>query len=289
MTPQKITQALSRIQPHPIVVATHQRSGTHLVIDFLRKQFKECRGWKWPGEGLSWQFLRMDRLGNPRHPNMPSKALRILRRAPRTVLKTHYAMGFRHWLDTYSKMPQIKPFCDVFAGTTRVIYVYRDGRSMICSWHLFQQRNEVSARVPISDFIRQIDTQFGVSRVKAWAMHVDAWLDEPDTVVLAHEEVLKDPRGTITKLGSELGLTPLFKEPLLPKPWKSRTKRRLSRLFAFRTEGTTHMGRFKGQVPVKWKTGFTREDRAFFHEEAGDLLIRLGYEDSADWIDRSYE
>lgn len=38
-----------------------------------------------------------------------------------------------------------------------------------------------------------------------------------------------------------------------------------------------------------WEAGFTREDRAFLHEEEGELLISRGREDFSDWIDQSCE
>jgi hypothetical protein len=36
-----------------------------------------------------------------------------------------------------------------------------------------------------------------------------------------------------------------------------------------------------------WHECFTPEDRAFFHREAGDLLVELGYESSDAWVRES--
>lgn len=36
-----------------------------------------------------------------------------------------------------------------------------------------------------------------------------------------------------------------------------------------------------------WEALFTAEDRAFFHEQTGDLLLELGYEPTADWASGS--
>ncbi len=36
----------------PILIASHPRSGTHLTIDLLRKQFLECQSSKRLGEPL---------------------------------------------------------------------------------------------------------------------------------------------------------------------------------------------------------------------------------------------
>jgi hypothetical protein len=39
----------------------------------------------------------------------------------------------------------------------------------------------------------------------------------------------------------------------------------------------------------RWREAFTPEDRAFFHAEAGDLLLALGYETSDRWVGESSE
>lgn len=46
----------------PIIVATYPRSGTHLTIDLLRKQFQECESWKFLGESKSNLYLDIDPL-----------------------------------------------------------------------------------------------------------------------------------------------------------------------------------------------------------------------------------
>ena len=37
------------------------------------------------------------------------------------------------------------------------------------------------------------------------------------------------------------------------------------------------------RIAGDWKNHFTEEDRRVFKEEAGELLIRLGYEEDLDW------
>ena len=46
----------------PVIVASHPRSGTHLLMDTLRRQFKACRSWKWPGERLDRLYCSVDEL-----------------------------------------------------------------------------------------------------------------------------------------------------------------------------------------------------------------------------------
>jgi hypothetical protein len=40
---------------------------------------------------------------------------------------------------------------------------------------------------------------------------------------------------------------------------------------------------YRKGVAGDWKKYFTEEDRRVFKEEAGELLIRLGYEEDLDW------
>jgi hypothetical protein len=40
---------------------------------------------------------------------------------------------------------------------------------------------------------------------------------------------------------------------------------------------------YRKGVAGDWKNHFSKEDRRVFKEEAGELLIRLGYEDDLDW------
>lgn len=57
--------------------------------------------------------------------------------------------------------------------------------------------------------------------------------------------------------------------------WHSRK----ARLFSMRPASSAIIN----EGSQKWKTCFTREDRLFFHQEAGDVLHALGYESSESW------
>ncbi len=59
----------------PIEVASHMRSGTHLMIDLLRRQFADCGSWKWPGERNDMLYLPLDALTQPTAAWNESRAL----------------------------------------------------------------------------------------------------------------------------------------------------------------------------------------------------------------------
>ena len=76
----------------PIVIASHPRSGTHLTIDLLRKQFAECKSWKMPGELLDRLYFALESFAPKFNPLSESAALNILQRATRPIIKTHCSL-----------------------------------------------------------------------------------------------------------------------------------------------------------------------------------------------------
>jgi hypothetical protein len=124
----------------------------------------------------------------------------------------------------------------------------------------------------------------GISRVKNWANHVQIWLDEPKAQVLKFENIIKNTHFTLQKISQDLKLTPLYQKPLLPKEIKSLWHGRWIRLTQKRPESTAIIGYYHNQKVQKWQSAFSHSDRCFFQAEAGDLLIKLGYEQSDSWI-----
>ncbi len=264
-----------------IVIATHPRSGTHLTIDLLRKQFQECQSWLWFGETLHHSYLNLDHLAQNCSPNISQKeALSILCRAKRPIIKTHALPGFNELGD------ENKEFVNNLMQNADVYYVVRDGRDVICSVYLWMQNFDPKTRCSLSEFLRQEEN--GMSRPKVWAHHVLSWLNEPKINLLRFEQIIKDTPNILSNISQKLGLKPLYVEALLPKRrqlgnrWEDYWLR-LTRQF----ESTTIVGRYRGQKSPKWQEVFTNQDRQFFHQEAGDVLIRLGYEVDDSWIETS--
>ncbi len=262
----------------PIVVATHPRSGTHLTIDLLRKQFEECKGWLWFGETLHHLYLNMDRLGEVTKPKITlSKAKDILRRADRPVVKTHS----RPSLDQFAG--EHLDFVKCLLCEADTIYVVRDVRDVMCSAHVWRQEYDPSARGSLSEFLRQ--NVGGQSRVKVWVDHVREWMSTPKAHVVRFEDIISSPESTIEQLADWLGIDPLKVQPYLPEKNKQGGRwadywRRLTRDF----ESTAILGRHNGKEPQNWEEAFTDKDRKFIEQEAGELLRELGYERSCQWV-----
>ena len=262
----------------PVVVASHPRSGTHLLIDVLRRQFEACRTWKWPGERLDRLYCNIDELGGSDEILDETTARRVLGRTDRSPVKTHAWPGYQDtFLDAHHDGLDSE-WVDWLREQGTVFYVYRDGRDVLCSYQLFRQKYDPDAFGAIGTFLRQSDD--GESRVRRWAQHVRAWRDEPDVHAIQFEHLLNQPESVIQALGKRLDLEPEWREPLLPSPFHSIWESRWARLVRMRPESTAIINGER----QNWHECFTPEDRAFFHQEAGDLLIELGYESSDAWV-----
>lgn len=261
-----------------IVLVTHRRSGTHLTIDLLRRQFAACDARKRLGEPLHALYLNLDLLLRERRPLSETRALALLRRAPRPIVKTHSLPGFETFRAHHAD------FVDALLGDADVYCVHRDGRDVMCSLHLYFQAFDPRARCSLSEFLRQQGD--GMSRPRRWAEHVLRWRATPGVRTLAYESLLADPRAALTRLSRELALEARFDEPLLPPRLRNAWQARWLRLFSRRPPVTTVLsdpsGRRKAQ---RWRKAFSVDDRRFFQREAGDALLALGYESCDAWTD----
>lgn len=280
----RIAAKLAALKTRPIVVVTHQRSGTHLTMDLMRRQFQQCRSWKKPLEPLNRLYVALESLYwlKARAPMSEQQAVEVLSRVPRPLIKMHALLDelpiaqttgdgklARHWVDF------IRDGCDR-------LYVYRDGRSVLCSHYLQEVATRRSMAANVSQFIREHVGD--LTRPARWAHHVRAWRDEPGVETLRFEDVAKHAGDTIERLADLYGLTPRHVQPLLPKRLPSRWHARWKRLLPGRPESSAILGRPPGLELPKWQRDFDADDRAFFHQQAGDMLIELGYETSDDWV-----
>ena len=258
-----------------MIIGTHPRSGTHLTIDLLRKQFRDFQSWLWWGETLHNSYLDLDHLMRITKPYVSeSKALNLLTRANIPLIKTHsFPSVIKLGAEHSELIRQIRQKAHIY-------YVVRDGRDVLCSVYLWK-----NAGCSLSEFIRQEEN--GLSRPRIWANHILSWLNEQNIRVLKFEHIIKNPHHVLNQIADEQGLEPLWAKPLLPQKKRLTGSRgedywlRLTR----QLENTTIVGRKQGQKPPKWQQAFTREDCEFFHQEAGEVLIRLGYEVSGAWAE----
>jgi hypothetical protein len=257
----------------PVVLATHRRSGTHLSIDLLRRHFPACRSRKRWFEGLDSLYLNLDAMAPP-WDLAPDRALERLLRAPRPIVKTHASPGFETW------DARVRDFSLEVVARGDVIGVHRDVRDVLTSFHHYERSYAPEQRRSLSEFIAQKDG--GVSRPRAWANQVRAWRDA-GALSIAYEEIIGDPAAALERLAATLGMTAAGVEPVLPGALAGRYHARWHVAFSRAPSATTVPGA-TGR-PVRWRDALTYSDRAFIQQEAGDLLVELGYEDSDAWVE----
>ena len=267
---------------HPIVVASHPRSGTHLLMDTLRRQFAECRSWKWPGERLDRLYCNIDELNGRRKILDEKTALDVLSRTQRPLIKTHAWPGFQKAFleDQFGELQE--HWIRLIEEKSDTFYIYRDVRDVMCSYHLFRKGHnkylrEMGYDVPTADcslatFIRQ--SHRGVSRIRLWSNHVRSWLKKQNIKAIQFESLLLNPEDVLYEIGKKINCNPTFERPILPKQFSSIWESRFARMFGVRPESTAIISSEKRE---SWRDIFTEEDVMFFKEEAGGLLEVLGY------------
>ena len=187
----------------PIIVASHPRSGTHLMIDLLRKQFPACATYKLPTQSLGCLYLAIEALSAPPGKDISeARALKILAKSERPIIKTHADPAlshlnrqFQHWQQWLSQ-------------NATTLYIIRDGRAVLCSLHLFMQSYDPAARCSLSEFLHQ--TVNGQSRVQQRANHVEKWLAQPNVHPIRFEDIVKQTPTTLAKLSQILGTDPSY-------------------------------------------------------------------------------
>lgn len=250
----------------PILVASHFRSGTHLLMDLLRRQFRACRPRLRPLESIHDSYLSLDRLNVGHHrPIDEAGARTILRKAPRPTLKSH----------AFPDFPQTDPakrelLRSILADADR-LYVVRDGRDVMCSMHAWTANFKAGGLRPFAQFLREPNNE-GQTPPAFWASHVLAWLDAPGVRVIRFEDLVKRPDAVVAALEGVVGERARGVQPVLPAPIRTPLQAALARLTGNLESTNVHNGRY---TPLKRAEAFDADAQAFFDAEAGGAMPRL--------------
>jgi sulfotransferase 6B1 len=180
------------------------------------------------------------------------------------------------------------PFLALLTAPRRAtIFVYRDPRDMIVS-HVFYASQMHKGHGMYRYYTETLHTM--EERIQAAIQGVDepgselspirtkyegylGWLEQPEVLCLRFEDLILDRQAALGKILDYLeqrGFT-----PTLPRPQEIKI---LQQAIAPKKSGTFR----KGQ-PGNWREHFSEANKAFFKENAGDLLLRLGYEKDEAW------
>jgi hypothetical protein len=189
----------------PFYVVSHERSGTHFMINTLLRNavlhpgFHDTGEWVGPyASGESSQFEHIDML-RARWEHITAGA---------SIIKTH----------------SDRDLFDYRYPRAKVVYVLRDPRDTMVSFyrylndppnktfrwlaeHKYASLSEFLRR-PLTSFLRWSYSRGGTSRnvAERWANHVKGWLGTDDTVVVRYEELKTDFRGVLGRVSEFLDL-----------------------------------------------------------------------------------
>ena len=277
-----VIEFFERTGRRPIVVASYPRSGTHLLIDSLRLNFAECESRKRLGERHEALYLSLDALAAL----SPREAVRRVTSARRPVLKTHAMPDFSACGRAVDRHPYDPALVEWLRRCACWLYTYRDPRECLNSLHAMTRSETGDRRTSLAEFIRQ--TERGWVRPALWAHHVSGWMAGSFVYGLAMEELLASPGPTLSGIAEWCGLElPARGKWQLPARHGSVLASRIARMFR-RRPASSEVGpgiRRDGH----WRTLLSIDDRRFMLRHLGDLLIKLGYEDSDNWVNCAAE
>jgi hypothetical protein len=100
-----------------------------------------------------------------------------------------------------------------------------------------------------------------------------AWLDQPDVMAVAFEDLMRNREACLVRMLSHLERTGI--------EFRSGQAQALGLLRE--TMSPRRSPTYRAASPGNWQHYFTDANKRSFKEVAGDLLVRLGYEQDSDW------
>jgi hypothetical protein len=167
------------------------------------------------------------------------------------------------------------------------VFVYRDPRDMVVShvfyatqmhpghgMHRYYTETLQTMEERINAAIQGVEEPGAeLSSVCAKYAAYLGWLAQPEVLSLPFEALILDRDHALAQL-----LDYLAGRGFTPRSGRSQAVEILKAAIAPRKSGTFR----KGQ-PGNWREHFTPDNKRLFKELAGDLLVRLGYEEDDDW------
>jgi len=164
----------------------------------------------------------------------------------------------------------------------KVIYLVRDGRDVYVSYFYYRLK-QLEEGTSFSEYIRRKD-----HFPSLWNEHVESWLTwdhaQPNLLLVRYEDLLSKPEVELRKIANFIGIQrsdEVISNAVEVSRFDKMREIDQTKGRKYNLTGTKDFVR-KGKAGT-WQEEFSREDIEFFKENAGDLLIRLGYESDLDW------
>jgi len=246
----------------PIVIATHMRSGTHLTLDLLRRQFQSCNAWKFPGEANDSMYLALDVLSGLKASWGEKRARRILSRSRRPLLKVHWTRP-----DLSNLRANHADLADWLEEEAVFLHVVRHPYKVLASmwaWECSFSQKRIT-----------LNAQWVSQKILHWVNHVQSWKARPDCELLRFEDIVHNTTETLQRIGCILGEAPQLVTPLLPPKLRGRWHSRLNRLLAIKPKSTEILTCEKASTFHQYF--FNTNLQTVLEQHASPLMAELGY------------
>lgn len=261
----------------PVLVASHPRSGTHVVIDTIRRQFTTTRSWRWWGLPLDHLYLNVERLGADQRRFSAALARKVVNRPRRALLKTHFLAD---WSDTWEPGESAAPpkAWHPLLAESLVVYVTRHPLNVLSSYLQFLASIDTGiAGMPLRSFLESPHWTGKTDRLGWWQQHVQGWLARPGVLTVRYEDLVADPSTVLQSFSEFLQERPIGKSPLLPPKVTSIMQTRVDRVFRLSPSSTAIVADRKRFPQPRWQETLTVDDLRWVAGRCGELLDRLGY------------
>ncbi len=228
-----------------ILVVSHERSGTHFLINAIARNF------------LHYSNEEISLLGSP--PELKEIFEKLNSVEERRIIKSHHQIDF---------------FREILSGMLEhfhIFYIVRDGRDVLTSFYhysneapedKFPHTKSISELLSLNPAGYEYDNAYSLNKsqnvVERWVKHVEGWLEVEDKInVIKYEDLMNNFEDEIKHIAG------ILKQPLPAQITKPDLKDRT-------------ISPRKGIVG-DWRNHFNREDESLFNAFANNLMQRLGY------------
>lgn len=245
-----------------VMVLSHPRSGTHLTIDLLRRNFPVLSPSKLFFASRDALYVSLDTIlieaGN--HESV-KRAVAGLKQHAVPMIKTHWVDP--NFTNLRSKSEVLSEW---IVENTAKIYVMRRPDRVIASLFIFEV---ATAAMIYSEKKEWLEKKTGY-----WVRHVREWSARPNVLILRFEDIIDDPRPVVAALSRHIDLSPTAVDPLLPPGTETLWHNRITRL-SRRPASTEILSRRR---PPMLAELFKREDIAAFWREVMPICEAFRYD-----------
>lgn len=259
-----------------ILIASHPRSGTHLLIDVIRRQFPTTRSWRWWGLPLDYLYFNIERSTSDNRYFNAALRKKVMSRPTRPLLKTHYLAD---WSSTWVEEETGSVPDDVadIISRSSTLYIHRDPRDVMVSYKQFLSsiRPEV-ADLGLVEFMKARHWS-GDDMIGWWQRHVEGWLATSGTVSLSYRDLIKSSKAMVERIGNMIDETPDWQDPILPEKVSTVARTRRDRLLSL-SPASTGIVADRNRFPMRpWKEEMTEADHVWLESRIGPVMDLLGY------------